>query len=211
MASFWGPWAIAWGLTKIPSSQRIPLASTTSRQVDGFVCCFVVVAEHAGGRSWPKRCLSWIFNHGGGRIVALGCCFWADPFLFKNESAEIPTCLLRLLRDVESILWYIHLPFCSTQSRNIGSHVAALILEILPQNSLRIGQKRAVTSDSSRRANSVTEGTAESLAASIRPKRKTVAVAVSSWRSTHFSLRNPTREWDVKSSQGFGWMFHSNV
>jgi len=43
-----------------------------------------------------------------------------------------------------------------------------------------IGQKRAVTSDSSRRANSVTEGTAESLAASIRPKRKTVAVAVSS-------------------------------
>jgi len=37
-----------------------------------------------------------------------------------------------------------------------------------------IGQKRAVTSDSSRRANSVT-GAAESLAASIRPKRKTVA------------------------------------
>lgn len=54
---------------------------------------------------------------------------------------------------------------------------------MLPQNSLRIGQKRAVTSDSSRRANSVT-GAAESLAASIRPKRKTVAFT---W--TIFSLR----------------------
>ena len=81
----------------------------------------------------------------------------------------------RAFCDTSICLFVLHsLPKHWLSRRCVGSG------NFTPIFSLRIGQKRAVTSDSSRRANSVTEGTAESLAASIRPKRKTVAVAVSS-------------------------------
>lgn len=124
MASFWGPWAIAWGLTKIPSSQRIPLASTTSRQVDGFVCCFVVVAEslveghgqrdaYLGIKPWGRA-----NKHVGSFFLLLlwVVVFELIHFCSRMKAQKFQHVLLRLLRDVESILWYIHLPFCSTQS-----------------------------------------------------------------------------------------------
>lgn len=144
MASFWGPWAIAWGLTKIPSSQRIPLASTTSRQVDGFVCCFVVVAEslveghgqrdaYLGIKPWGRA-----NKHVGSFFLLLlwVVVFELIHFCSRMNAQKFQHVLLRLLRDVESILWYMIHPSAFlfyTVCRNIGSHVAALVLEILPR------------------------------------------------------------------------------